>query len=38
MYQKSLWATGYNNFAIPLAEGVLFGYGILGSLLLQQFF
>lgn len=26
-----LWATGYNVFAIPLAAGILYGYGILLS-------
>ncbi len=31
MYQNLLWATGYNAFAIPLAAGVLYGYGILLS-------
>ncbi|AGK60299.1 copper-(or silver)-translocating P-type ATPase [Archaeoglobus sulfaticallidus PM70-1] len=29
MFQNLLWATGYNFFAIPLAAGVLYGYGIL---------
>ncbi|MCC7557126.1 MAG: copper-translocating P-type ATPase [Methanobacteriaceae archaeon] len=31
MVQNILWATGYNAFAIPLAAGVLFSYGILLS-------
>ena len=28
MFQNLLWATGYNAIAIPLAAGILYGYGI----------
>ncbi len=31
MIQNLAWATGYNAFAIPLAAGVLYAYGILLS-------
>jgi Cu2+-exporting ATPase len=31
MVENLLWATGYNAFAIPLAAGVLYAYGILLS-------
>ncbi len=31
MVQNLAWATGYNALAIPLAAGVLYGYGILLS-------
>jgi Cu2+-exporting ATPase len=29
MVQNLIWATGYNAFAIPLAAGVLYSYGLL---------
>jgi Cu2+-exporting ATPase len=31
MIQNLAWATGYNAFAIPLAAGVLYAWGILLS-------
>lgn len=29
MMENLVWATGYNSFAIPLAAGILVGYGII---------
>lgn len=29
MIENLIWATGYNSFAIPLAAGILVGYGIV---------
>ena len=29
MVQNLLWATGYNTFAIPLAGGALYAWGVL---------
>jgi P-type Cu2+ transporter len=31
MFQNLIWATGYNALAIPLAAGILYGYGIFLS-------
>ena len=31
MIQNLLWATGYNAFAIPLAAGALYAWGVLLS-------
>ena len=31
MVQNLIYATGYNAFAIPIAAGILYGYGILLS-------
>jgi Cu2+-exporting ATPase len=31
MFQNLMWATGYNALAIPLAAGILYGYGVLLS-------
>jgi Cu2+-exporting ATPase len=32
MYKNLLWAIGFNIFAILLAAGILYGYGLLLSL------
>jgi len=31
MFQNLVYATGYNSFAIPIAAGILYGYGIVLS-------
>jgi len=38
MVQNLMWATGYNVIAIPLAAGVLAGYGILLSPAVEAIF
>ncbi len=29
MFQNLIWATGYNAITIPLAVGILYGYGLI---------